>query len=57
MGKHTRGKNHKLWMALKCNRNGRYLFLTEERGRVVKGIFIPKGEEAVGWWKVMKSVY
>lgn len=47
LGKKWPRKMHDLWLAMRWNRSGRYLVLTEEKGNEVKQIFIPDGLKRV----------
>lgn len=54
-GKNMKRKTH-LFMALGWNQRHQYIVTSEEKGKSIKRIFIPKGIEAGGWWQIMKSI-
>lgn len=47
-GQSKKGLSYDLWVALGGNRRGRFLVFTEEKGKMVRRIFLPEGMEAGG---------
>lgn len=56
-GRNKMGKSHNLWMAKCKNRRGRLLIFTKEKGEAVWRIFIPGGQQADGWWRMMMTLF
>lgn len=51
------GHGSRFGIVLGWNRRGRFLILSEVRGKYAKQIIIPDGLEEGGWWEIMRFAF
>lgn len=57
MGSKQDENEYNLWLAMGMNRRERFLVFIEEKGEVVRRIFIPEGPWVGGWWRMMVVLF